>query len=56
MKASTTEWKRFSLLIRKEADASRKLQLLLTDNRSATRVKHSNIYKPMNFIKVRKKT
>ena len=54
MNASATEWKSFSLLIHKEADASRKLQLLLTDNRSATRVKHSGIYKPMNFVQVRK--
>jgi hypothetical protein len=42
------------LLIHQEAEASRKLQTLLTDNRSATRVKHSNIHKPMNFVQVRK--
>lgn len=54
MKASTAEWKSFSSLIHEEAEASRKLQLLLTDNRSATRVKHSNIHKPMNFVQVRK--
>lgn len=54
MNASPTEWKSFSSLIHIEADASRKLQLLLTDNRSATRVKHSGIHKPMNFVQVRK--
>ena len=54
MKASASEWKSFCLLIHQEADASRKLQVLLTDNRSANRVKHSDIHKPMNFVQVRK--
>ncbi len=54
MKASTAEWKSFCSLIVQEVEASRKLQTLLTDNRSATRVKHSNIHKPMNFVQVRK--
>lgn len=54
MKANATEWKSFCSLIHEEAEASRNLQLLLTDNRSAKRVKHSNIHKPMNFVQVRK--
>lgn len=54
MKASSAEWKSFCSLILKEAEASRKLQLLLTDNRSANRIKHSNIHKPMNFVQVKK--
>lgn len=54
MKASAAEWKSFCSLIVQEVEASRKLQTLLTDNRSATRVKHSNIHKPMNFVQVRK--
>ena len=54
MKASSTEWKSFCSLILEEAEASRKLRLLLTDNRSVTRIKHSNIHKPMNFVKAGK--
>jgi hypothetical protein len=54
MKASAAEWKSFCSLIVQEVEASRKLQLLLTDNRSANRVKHSNIHKPINFVQARK--
>ena len=54
MKASPTEWKSFCSLIVEEAEASRKMQLLLTDNRSINRIKHSNIHKPMNFVQAGK--
>jgi hypothetical protein len=54
MKASPTEWKSFCSLIVEEAEASRKMQLLLTDNRSVNRIKHSNIHKPMNFVQAGK--
>ena len=54
MKASAAEWKSFCSLIVQEVEASRKLQALLTDNRSAARVKHSNIHKPISFVQVRK--
>jgi hypothetical protein len=54
IKASAAEWKSFCSVILQEVEASRKLQLLLTDNRSANRVKHSNIHKPINFVQARK--
>ena len=53
-KATASEWKAFCSLISQEAEASRKIQLLLTDNRSSARVKHSHIHKPLNFVQVRK--
>lgn len=56
MKATAIEWRAFCSLIRQEAEASRIIQLLLTDNRSSARVKHSQIHKPLNFAQVRKKS
>ncbi len=56
LKGTAIEWRSFCSLIRQEAEASRMIQLLLTDNRSSTRVKHSQIHKPLNFAQVRKKS
>jgi hypothetical protein len=56
MKATAIEWRTFCSLIRQEAEASRMIQLLLTDNRSSARVKLSQIHKPLNFAQVRKKS
>lgn len=56
MKATAAEWRAFSSLVRREAQASRKLQLLLTDNRSSTRVKFSSIQKQMNFVETKQPT
>ena len=52
-KATLTEWRAFCSLIQQEAEASRRIQLLLTDNRSSARVKHSHIHKPVNFVQVK---
>jgi hypothetical protein len=54
MKATAIEWKAFCSLICQEAEASRMIQLLLTDNRSSARVKYSHIHKPVNFEPVKK--
>ena len=56
MKATAIEWRAFCSLIRQEAEASRMIQLLLTDNRSSARVKLSQIHKPLNFAQFRKKS
>jgi hypothetical protein len=51
LKATTAEWKAFCDLLLEEIETSRKLQNLLTDNRSATRIKNSDIRKSMTFIR-----
>lgn len=55
LKASPKEWKSFLSILKDEIDTSRKLQTLLSDNRSRTRVKNSGIHKSMAFVRVEEK-
>lgn len=51
LKARPAEWKAFCDLLLDEVKTSRQLQKLLTDNRSASRIKNSNIRKSMTFTR-----